>query len=114
MSETINLVGLEIHLFEKMPDYCYDGTMPHLFRTTDGRLWKPGERVALTLADGTKVQGTWAGSAKEEKLKWWLNQDGNRLAQTEQVSEVAIQADDDKEIIWGDAPNRGRVASVEA
>jgi hypothetical protein len=86
--------------------------MPHLFRTTVGRLWKPSERVALALADGTIVQGTWAGSAKEEMLKWWLSQNGNRLAQTEQVSEVAIKADDDKEIIWGPAPVGARLIFV--
>jgi hypothetical protein len=86
--------------------------MPHLFRTTDGRLWKPGERVALTLSDGTKIEGTWAGSAKEERLKWWLSKYGNRLAQTEQISEVAIQADDDKEIIWGGAPAGARLIFV--
>jgi hypothetical protein len=86
--------------------------MPHLFRTADGTLWKPGERVALILADGTRIQGTWAGSAKEERLKWWMNQHGNRLAQTEQVSEIAIQADDDKEIIWGAAPVGARLIFV--
>ena len=112
MKEPINLADLEIHLFEKVPDYCYDGIMPHLFRTKDGRLWKPSECVALTFADGTKVQGTWAGSAKEERLRWWLSQHGNRLAQTEQVSEVAIQADDDKEIIWGAAPVGARLIFV--
>jgi hypothetical protein len=75
-------------------------------------MWKPAESVALTLADGTKVQGTWAGSAKEERLKWWLNQHENRLAQTDQVSEVAIQADDDKEMIWSAAPVGARLIFV--
>src|SRR5579884_1651705 len=95
-----------------MPDYCKDGTMPHLFRTTDDRLWKPGERVALTLPDGTKVEGTWAGSAKEERLEWWLSKYRNTLAQTEQVSEIAIQADDDNKKIWGAAPVGARLIFV--
>ena len=87
-----------------MPDYCYDGAMPHQFRTADDRSRKAGEDIELTLADGTKVQGTWAGSAKEEMLEWWLSRPGNELAQTEQISEVAIKADDDHEMLWGAAP----------
>jgi|SRR5579863_1613077 len=101
-----------IPLFEKTLDYRYDDTMPHQFCTADDRLWKPGEQVELTLADGTRVQGTWAGSAQEEKLKWWLSQHGNRLAQTEQISKVAIQADDDEEMIWGAAPVGARLIFV--
>lgn len=86
--------------------------MPHLFRNLDGKLWKPGEPVFLTLADGTKVEGVWAGSAREDKLARWLRAPGNELAQTEEVSEIAIKADDTKETIWGAAPAGARLLFV--
>ncbi len=78
--------------------------MPHLFRALDGTLWKPGQSIPLTLAGGTKVSGIWAGSAQEEKLAWWLRQPGSDLAQSEEVAEVAVRADDTGEIAWGAAP----------
>ena len=68
--------------------------MPHLFRTLDGKLWKPSHPVLLALADGTKAEGIWAGSAQEEKLAWWLRKPGNELAQTEEVSAIAVKAED--------------------
>ena len=86
--------------------------MPILFRTSDVGSGKPGEPIALTLADGTKVQGIWGGSAREENLKWRMSQPGNELAQTEQVSEVAVRADDNKETIWGAAPVGARLIFV--
>lgn len=86
--------------------------MPHQFRTADDRSRKAGQHIELTLADGTKVQGTWAGSAKEEMLEWWLSRPGNELAQTEQISEVAIKADDDHEMLWGAAPVGARLIFV--
>jgi hypothetical protein len=95
----------------KILDYCYDGTMPHQFRT-EGRSWKAGEPVELTLPDGTIVQAIWAGSAQEEKLEWRLRQPGNELAQTEQVSEIAVKADDNGEMIWGAAPFGARLIFV--
>ena len=79
------------------------------FRTLDGKLWKPSHPVSLTLADGVKVERIWAGSAQEEKLAWWLGKPGNQLAQTEEVSEVAIKADDAREIVWGAAPAGSRL-----
>ncbi len=96
----------------KMPDYCHNGAMPHQFLTPDAKSWKASERIELTRMDGTKVEGTWAGSAQEEKLDWRLSQPGNELAQTEPVSKVAIKADDDGEMIWGAAPAGARLIFV--
>ena len=86
--------------------------MPHLFRTLDGKESKPSQSIALTLADGTKVEGIWAGSAQEEKLAWWLGQPESKLAATEEVSEVASRADDTGETIWAAAPKRARLLFV--
>lgn len=86
--------------------------MPHLFRTLDGRLWKPGQAVALAFADGSKVEGIWVGSAQEERLKWWLGEPGNQLAQSEVVSQIASRAKDTKETIWGAAPVGARLLFV--
>jgi hypothetical protein len=86
--------------------------VPHLFRTRDGQQWKPKDSLQLTLCDGTKVIGTWAGSATEEKLACWLQQPGNQLAQTDEVSEVAARADDTGETIWGAAPVNARLLFV--
>ncbi|HEY3899981.1 MAG TPA: hypothetical protein VGM54_15340 [Chthoniobacter sp.] len=84
--------------------------MPNLFRTLDGKVWKASGHVSLTLADGTAVEEIWAGSAKEEKLDTiWL---GHPLAQSELVAAVASKADDDGEMIWGDAPPNARVLFV--
>ncbi len=83
--------------------------MPHLFRTLNGRLWKPSQSLCLTLADGTPVEPVWAGSAQEEKLAWWLHKAGNELAQTGEVSEIAIKADDTHEPVWGAAPAGARL-----
>ena len=66
----------------------------------------------MTLADGTKVEGIWAGSATEEKLVWWLRTPGNDLAQTEEVAEIAVKADDTNEIRWGAAPAGARLFFV--
>ncbi|MFO1511564.1 MAG: hypothetical protein U1F83_01405 [Verrucomicrobiota bacterium] len=86
--------------------------MPHLFRTVDGKLWKPSHPIQLTLANGTKNEGIWAGSAQEEKLTWWLRQPGNLLAQTEEVAEVAVKAEDTGKINWGAAPKEARLIFV--
>jgi len=86
--------------------------MPHLFRTRDGTLWRPRNSLSLTLSDGVKVEGVWAGSAKEEKLTWWLRKPGNQLAQTDEISEVAIRADDTGETVWGAAPGGARLLFV--
>jgi hypothetical protein len=86
--------------------------MPHLFRTLDSKIWKPSQPVPLWLADGTKVEGIWAGSATEEKFAWWLRDAGNQLTQSEPVAAVASKADDDGEIIWGEAPTGARLLFV--
>lgn len=86
--------------------------MPHLFRTLDGRLWKAGQPLSLTLADGTPVEGLWGGSAQEEKLDWWLRKPGHQLTQTDEAAEVAVRDDDTDEINWGPAPPRARLFFV--
>lgn len=86
--------------------------MPHLFRTLDGKQWKAGQPIRLTLADGTKAEGIWAGSAQEEKLAWWLRKPGNVIAQTEDVSEIAVKAEDTGQINWGAAPKGAKVIFV--
>lgn len=87
--------------------------MPNLFRTLDGKIWKPKDSLPLTLPDGTTVEGIWAGSATEERLRdTWLRPAGNQLTQSEMVAAVASKADDDDEIIWGDAPAGARLFFV--
>lgn len=78
--------------------------MPHLFRLQDGELIKPGRPFPLTRPDASPVEGLWAGSATHEKIKWWLGKPGHELVQSAQVSEIGIKAEDDNELIWGDAP----------
>lgn len=86
--------------------------MPNLYRTPDGKERKPGTPLSFQLAGGSIVQGVWAGSATEEKLGWWLHKPGNQLAQSEPVAAIAVKADDDGEIIWGDAPAQARLLFV--
>jgi hypothetical protein len=86
--------------------------MPNLYRTLEGDERKPGPRLSFQLADGQVVEGIWAGSATEEKLPWWLRQPGNQLAQSEPVAAFAVKADDDGEILWGDAPPGARLIFV--
>jgi hypothetical protein len=86
--------------------------MPHLFRTLDGKQWKPSQRIYLMLPNGAKVEGIWAGSAQEEKLAWWLRKPGNILAQTEEVAEIAVKAEDTGKINWGAAPKGARLIFV--
>jgi hypothetical protein len=86
--------------------------MPNLFRTTDGQERKPGPVIPFELTDGSTVEAIWAGSATEEKLDWWLRKPGSQLAQTEPVAAVASKADDDGELIWGDAPHGARLLFV--
>jgi len=87
--------------------------MPNLFRSTDGALWKAGDSLPLHLADGTPVEGVWAGSAMEEKLDWWLRRSaGAQFAQTAEVAAVASKAEDTGEMIWGDAPSGARLFFV--
>lgn len=86
--------------------------MPNLFRSPDGRIWKPGEVLRLTLADGSTSEGIWAGSATEERLDWWLGKPGNQLGQTDEVTAIAVKAEDTGEMIWGDAPAGARLFFV--
>lgn len=78
--------------------------MPNLYRTLDGDERRPSAPVPLSMADGSVAEGIWAGSATEEKLDRWLRKAGNQLAQSEPVAAIASKADDDGEMIWGDAP----------
>lgn len=86
--------------------------MPHFFRTADDKLCKASHPISLTLADGTPVEGIWAGSAQEEKLTWWLRKPGNELAQTGEVAEIAVKAEDTNKINWGRAPEGARLIFV--
>ena len=86
--------------------------MPHLFQTPGGVERKPSTPIPLLLADSSSVEGIWAGSATDEKLGWWLAKPGNQIAQSELVSAIAAKADDNGEIIWGDAPNGARLIFV--
>ena len=86
--------------------------MPNLFRTLDGQIRKPSQAISFELADGSVLEGVWAGSAQEEKLNWWLRNPGSDLAQSEPVAEIATKADDDDELQWGDAPTGARLFFV--
>ncbi len=86
--------------------------MPNLFRTAEGIERKPGPLIPFELPDSRIVEAIWAGSATEEKLDWWLQKPGSELAQSEPVIAVASKADDDGELIWGDAPAGARLFFV--
>src|SRR4051794_13058148 len=86
--------------------------MPNLYRTPDGSERKPSTSLSFQLADGSIVEGIWAGSATEEKLDWWLRKRGNQLVQSELVAAIAVKAADSGEIIWGDAPDGARLIFV--
>lgn len=86
--------------------------MPHLFRSLEGREYKPSVPFPLTFADGTRVEGIWGGSAQGEKLAWWLGKAGNELAQTEEVAAIAIRDEETKEVRWGRAPAGARLFFV--
>jgi len=58
------------------------------------------------------VEGHWAGSAQDEKLEWWLRKPGSELVQSEAIAAVGSEADDDGELIWGDAPSGARLLFV--
>ena len=75
--------------------------MPHLFRTTDGTVWKPDKPFPLQLADGSMIEGIWAGCAQHEKLGWWLKNPENQLARSAEVCAIAIKGEDDGELRWG-------------
>jgi hypothetical protein len=83
--------------------------MPNLYRTLDGKERKPGTLLPFQLPDGTLVEAVWAGSAMEEKLNWWLGKEGNQIAQSEEISAIAVRSDDAGIIIWGEAPSYARL-----
>jgi hypothetical protein len=86
--------------------------MPHLFRTSDGQMHKPGQPLSLSSADGAEMQGIWGGSAQVEKLRWWLGKPGHDLAQTDVVAAIAIRDEDTGEVRWGAAPPGARLLFV--
>jgi len=86
--------------------------MPHLYKTLDGTVWRPSKSISLTRADGTKLEGIWAGSAQEEKLDWWMRPPGTDLAQTDEVAEIAVKDEDTNELRWGKAPPGARIFFV--
>ena len=47
-----------------------------------------------------------------EKLSWWLGKPGHQLVQSEPVAAFAVKADDDGEIVWGEAPAEARLIFV--
>ncbi len=75
--------------------------MCNRFRSVVGKEWKPGDALPLEFLDGTPAEGVWAGFATREKLRWWLRQPGNQLAQSELVESFAERTDDSGDIIWG-------------
>lgn len=86
--------------------------MPNLYRTLKGLIRKPGIPLPFQFADGGIEEAIWAGSATEEKLNWWLRDVGHQLAQSEAVAAVASKADDNGEMIWGDAPSEAKLLFV--
>ncbi len=86
--------------------------MPHLFRTTDNRVWKASQPIPLFRADGPECVGVWGGSAQGEKLKWWLSKPGHELVQTAVVSGVAVRDDETDEVRWGETPDGVRLFFV--
>ena len=49
---------------------------------------------------------------RRKKNSWWLRQQGNLLAQTEEVAEIAVKAEDTGKINWGAAPKAARLLFV--
>ena len=89
--------------------------MPHRFRTTDGKIYGPGAKtpIAVSLPDGEEPEVIWGGCAQNEKLGWWLKKEGHAIAQSAlEVAAIAIEAEDTKELIWGDAPPGARLIWV--
>jgi len=90
------------YVSRKARRFLHSVEMPNAFRTTAGELWRAGQHIPLTLLDGAVVTEKWAGSAKEERLDWWLRPgSGNQLALTPSVT--AIGTNDSGELLWADA-----------
>ena len=87
-------------------------SMCNIYRTTDGKVWKASQPVALSLNDGSKKEGIWGGSAQEEKLEWWLKKPGNELTQSAEVAEVGVIDNKTEEVAWGAAPKGAHLLFV--
>jgi hypothetical protein len=89
--------------------------MPHRFRTKDGTVYGPGGKTPfpVRLVDGSETIVIWGGCAQNEKLGWWLKKPGHEIGESaELVVGIAIEAEDTKEFIWGDAPEGARLIWV--
>lgn len=86
--------------------------MPHLFRTHDGREWRPQRAIPVTTVDGAMVEAVWCGSVRIEDLPGWLNKPGYELAQTDEVASVAVRGEHSGKARWGDAPPGARLFFV--
>ncbi|WP_395745788.1 hypothetical protein [Prosthecobacter sp.] len=86
--------------------------MCNIYRTTDGKVWKASQKVDLSRADGSKVEGVWGGSAKQEKLDWWLKKPGHELTQTAEVAAVGVKDNKTEDVAWGDAPEGAHLLFV--
>lgn len=81
-----------------MPSMC------NIYRTKKGRVCTAGKPVDLSLADGSKTEGVWGGSAQEEKLDWWLKKPGHELTQTMEVAEIGVRDNKTEDTAWAAAP----------
>jgi len=91
--------------------------MPHRFRTANGKIFGPGNKTPfeVRLLDGRETEVIWAGCAQSEKLGWWLSRPDHVIAEsTSKIAAIAIEAEDTKEFIWGDAPPGARLIWVVA
>lgn len=86
--------------------------MCNIYRTKKGKVCKAGKPVDLSLADGSKTEGVWGGSATEEKLDWWLKKPGNELTQTDEVAEVGVKDTKTDDIAWAQAPDGAHLLFV--
>ena len=86
--------------------------MPHRFRTRDGKEWTTGVRFPLFRADGTELEGMWAGCARREILSWWLGKAGNELVQSAEVAGIGIKGEDDGILRWDATPEGARLFFV--
>lgn len=86
--------------------------MCNIYRTKKGKVCKAGKPVDLSLADGSKTQGVWGGSATEEKLDWWIKKPGHELTQTDEVAEVGVKDNKTDDIAWAEAPDGARLLFV--
>jgi len=88
--------------------------MCNKFRSISGKEWRPGDEIPLELIDGPAATGIWAGCAQQEKLDWWIKQQGGQLAQmAEPVAEIAEGSKIvSKKLTWGPAPEEAHLLFV--